>query len=164
MLRDALSFLVVAAAIILVVTNLWVTVLQIDGSSMNPLLKMDEIILALKTDNPSQNDVIVFSRNEKIYVKRVIAMAGDWVNIDDDGIVTVNGTILEEPYVSELSVGVCDINFPYQVPAGSVFVMGDNRPLSKDSRDSQFGSVSREQIAGKVVMRAWPPSRIGFVS
>ena len=164
LVRGALTALLAAAAIIIMITNLWVPVLQIDGSSMSPLLKMDEIVLVLKIDNPAKNDVVAFSRNENIHIKRVIAMAGDWVNISEDGAVSVNNERLNEPYVTELSVGSCDIDFPYQVPAGTVFVMGDNRPWSKDSRDKQFGPVSREQTIGRVVLRIWPPSRIGRVS
>ena len=157
----ALICLTIATAVIIIITNFWVTVLQIDGSSMNPLLKMDQIVIAVKTNEPAKNDVIVFYQNNKLHIKRVIAVQGDWVNIDENGIVSVNGTPLKEPYVSEHSLGVCDIELPFMVQSGTVFVMGDNRPVSIDSRSSEFGSVGKEQILGRVSLRLRPLSRIG---
>jgi len=149
---------------IVLATNLWLAVQQINGSSMNPLLQMDEIVVAVRGSNPERNDVIAFNHNQKLHVKRVIAVAGDWVEIDANGIVSVNGSKPTEPYVSELSLGNCDLTFPYQVPAGTVFVLGDNRPLSLDSRDSKFGPVDREQIIGILKFGIWPLSKIGRVS
>lgn len=164
LVRGAVIALITTAAVIILITNLWVPVLQIDGSSMNPLLVMDDVVLAVKTDNPEKNDIIAFTHNDKLHVKRVIATAGDWIDISADGVVSVNGEILDEPYVTELSLRDCDIDFPFQVPAETVFVMGDNRPVSMDSRDSQFGTVRREQIIGKVEFRVWPLSQIGSIS
>jgi signal peptidase I len=152
----ALAGLVAVVGAIIIATNLWVTFFQIDGSSMNPLLQMDEVILAVNKDNPAKNDIIVFYYNNKLHVKRVIAAAGEMVDIDGSGIVTVNGRRLAEPYIAEPSLGSCDIVFPFQVPPETVFVLGDNRPASLDSRDSRFGPVPREQIVGKVVFRIWP--------
>ncbi|MCL2463312.1 MAG: signal peptidase I [Defluviitaleaceae bacterium] len=159
-----LAGLILLAAVIVLVTGLWLAVLQVDGSSMNPLLRMDEIVLAVNSDNPARNDVIAFTHNNKLHAKRVIAVAGDRVEIGQDGAVSVNGQALREPYVSELSLGNCDIEFPFQVPTGTVFVMGDNRPSSMDSRNSRFGTVDREQIVGKVLFRLWPLTRLGRVS
>ena len=152
----ALAGLLAVTGAIIIVTNLWVTLLQVDGSSMNPLLQMDEVILAVNTDDPAKNDIIAFYHNNKLHVKRVIAAAGDLVDIDASGAVTVNGRRLAEPYVAEPSLGSCDIPFPFQVPDGTVFVLGDNRPASLDSRNSRFGPVPREQIVGRVVFRIWP--------
>jgi len=159
----ALTSFIAAVAVIIIITNLWVAVLQIDGSSMNPLLQMDEIVLAVRTNLPATNDVIAFEHSGKVYIKRVIAMGGDTVDVREDGKVTVNGKTLDEPYVTELSLGSCDIDLPYQVPSETVFVLGDNRPLALDSRDSRFGIVGREQIIGKIKFRAFPLSRFGSV-
>ena len=161
--RKLLTSVTVAAAIIIIITNLWITVLQIDGSSMNPLLHMDEIVLTVRTDRPQKGDVIAFYHENKLHVKRVIATENEKVDISAEGIVSVNNIVIDEPYVSEQSLGVCDIEFPYQVPPGSYFVLGDNRPLALDSREAAFGSVSRDRIVGKVAFRIWPFSKMGSV-
>ena len=151
--------LVAVAAMIVIVTNLWLAVLQVDGSSMNPLLQTNEIVLVVRKDNPARNDIVAFTHNNKIYIKRVIAVGGDQVEIGEDGTVSVKGRILDEPYVTELSRGSCDIEFPCQVPPETFFVLGDNRPASLDSRDGAFGMVGREQIIGRLVCRIWPLKR-----
>ena len=156
--------LVVAAAVIIVITNLFIAVLQVDGSSMNPLLQMGEVVIAARDVNPEQNDIIAFYHDNTVYIKRVIAVGGDLVNIDVNGVVSVNGDQLDEPYAGKLSLGSCDIDFPYQVPPETFFVLGDNRSVSLDSRDSQFGAVGRNKIIGIVKFSMWPPSRIGSVS
>jgi len=161
LIRGILVVLTAAVAVIVIVTNLWICVLQVDGSSMNPLLQMNEIVFSVRTDNPARNDVIAFYHNNTLYIKRVIALSGDTVNIDADGFVSVNGQLLDEPYVAEHSRGELDIDLPYTVPPETVFVMGDNREVALDSRLSEFGPVSREQIIGKVIFRLWPLSRIG---
>jgi len=162
MCRIFLGMLAAAAAVVLV-TNLWLSVLQVDGSSMNPLLQRDEIVLTVNTSNPAKNDVIAFYHGSKIYIKRVIATGGDTVDIAQDGRVTVNGMALDEPYVSELSLGSGDVAFPFQVPTGTVFVLGDDRPASIDSRSSQIGTIDRARIIGRVTWRLWPLSRTGRV-
>ena len=148
--------LVVTAALIILVTNLWLGVYQIDGTSMDPLLEIGEIVLTVKDDNPARGDVIAFYSSSKLLIKRVIATGGDRVEIGGDGAVFVNGNAINEPYVAEKSLGTCDIEFPFQVPAGTVFVLGDNRAVSTDSRSRGFGPVSREQIVGRVVRVLWP--------
>ncbi|MCL2105948.1 MAG: signal peptidase I [Oscillospiraceae bacterium] len=159
-----LAGLVVAAAVIVLITNLWVAVLRIDGSSMTPLLKMDEIVLAVRTGSPEKNEIIALNHNNKLHIKRVVALAGDRVDIGEDGVVSVNGNALSEPYVSEPSFGSCDIELPFQVPPGAVFVLSDNRADSIDSRDSRFGVVEREQVIGKVIFRMWPLPRLGSIA
>jgi len=156
----AMSLVVVAAAVILL-TNAWMVVLQIDGSSMTPLLTMDEIVCAVRIQSPRRNDVIAFYSNNKIHIKRVIAVSGDRVNIDQNGVVSVNNEVLNEPYVTELSLGKSSVEFPMNVPAGTVFVLGDNRAQSMDSRDIRFGTVEKDQIIGRVFMSLWPISKIG---
>jgi signal peptidase I len=120
-----------------------------------------EIVVLNKGAKTETGDIIAFYYNNKILIKRVIANAGDWVDIDADGNVSVNGQPLEEPYVTEKALGVCDIEFPYQVPDERVFVLGDHRSVSVDSRSSQVGCVAKEQIVGKLVFRVWPLQRIG---
>lgn len=156
------SLLVVAAAAILVAT-LWMPVLQITGSSMSPTLGEGELAVAIKTSGFAPGDIAAFYFNNKILIKRIIASAGDWVDIDQAGNVYVNGALLEEPYLVEKSLGECDIGLPYQVPDGKVFVMGDDRAVSLDSRTTAVGPVSMEQVLGRVVFRVWPLRALGPV-
>jgi signal peptidase I len=136
-------------------------VLQIYGTSMTPTLEDGEIVILNKGAKTSTGDIVAFYYNNKILVKRVIANAGDWVEIDEEGTVSVNGQVLEEPYVTEKALGECDIEFPYQVPEERVFVLGDHRSVSVDSRSAQVGCVAQEQIVGKLVFRVWPFQRLG---
>jgi signal peptidase I len=159
--RSTVYLLIVAAAVAILVVTLWMPVLQIYGTSMTPTLVDREIVVLNKGAKTETGDIIAFYYNNKILIKRVIANAGDWVDIDEDGNVSVNGQQLEEPYVTEKSLGVCDIEFPYQVPDERVFVLGDHRSVSVDSRSSQIGCVAQEQIVGKLVFRVWPFQRFG---
>jgi signal peptidase I len=159
--RSTVYLLIVAAAVAILVVTLWMPVLQIYGTSMTPTLVDGEIVVLNKGAKTETGDIIAFYYNNKILIKRVIANAGDWVDIDEDGNVSVNGQPLEEPYVTEKALGVCDIEFPYQVPDERVFVLGDHRSVSVDSRSSQVGCVAKEQIVGKLVFRVWPLQRIG---
>lgn len=155
-LRSTIYSLIVVAAVSVLVAMLWLPVLQIYGSSMTPVLEDGDIVVSLKSSEFVQGDILVFYYNNKILVKRVIAMAGDWVDIDADGTVYVNGQALDEPYVQEKALGDCDIELPYQVPDGRLFVMGDHRSVSADSRSTAVGCVASEQIVGKLVFRVWP--------
>ena len=163
-LRSTVYSLIIVAAIAALLATLVMPVLQISGSSMAPAFKEGEIVLALKTSNLETGDVIAFYHGNKILVKRVIASAGQWVNIDSDGKVYINGNLLKEPYILELSLGEVDIEFPYQVPDGHWFVLGDKRTLSIDSRNSEIGSISKDDIVGKLIFRVWPIKKIGKIN
>lgn len=162
-LRSTVYALITVAAIAVLVATLLLPVLQIYGSSMTPTLEDGEIVISLKGSEFGKHDVVAFYYNNKILVKRVIARAGEWVDIDEEGNVTVNGELLDEPYVQDKALGECDIELPYQVPEGRLFVMGDHRSVSVDSRSSAVGCVAEEQIVGKLVFRIWPLIRIGKI-
>ena len=162
-LRSTIYILITVAAIAVLVATLWLPVLQIYGSSMTPTLQDGEILFTVKTSDFGQGDILAFYYNNKILVKRVICGPGDWVDIDPDGTVYVNGKALEEPYLEEKAFGDTDIELPYQVPDGKIFVMGDHRSTSVDSRNTAVGCVAQEQIVGKIIFRVWPLNRLGAV-
>lgn len=161
MLRGTVAVLVVVAAAAVLISNLLLPILRIYGSSMTPTLVNGNIVAAVRNGTYQRGDIIAFYYNNKILVKRVIGMPGEWVNMDENGNVTIDGEPLEEPYLTEKALGECDIELPYQVPEGRYFVMGDHRSVSSDSRSSQVGCVSEEQIVGKLLFRLWPLDEIG---
>lgn len=161
--RSTVYTLITVAAIAILVATLWLPVLRIYGSSMTPTLQDGDIIFTVKTSSFEPGDIISFYYNNKILVKRVIARSGEWVDIDEDGTVYVNNEPLNEPYLAEKAFGDCNIELPYQVPDGKVFVMGDHRSTSVDSRNTSVGCVSQEQVVGKIVFRVWPLERLGTV-
>lgn len=163
-MRSTLYSLITIAAVAVLVAVLILPVMQIYGSSMTPTLSEGDIVVSVKGASFKTGDVIGFYYNNHILVKRVIANPGDWVDIAEDGTVSINGDVLEEPYVSDLAVGECDISLPYQVPEGRVFVMGDHRSVSVDSRSTTIGCVAEEQVVGKIVFRVWPISSFGWIS
>lgn len=160
-LIGTINVLLIAAAIAVLISTLLLPVLQIKGNSMEPCLYSGNIVVLLKTNKFKTGDVCSFTWNNRTLVKRVIGNAGDWIEIDQDGTVYVNGEAIDEPYVKEKSLGECDLEFPYQVPEDSVFLMGDYRETSIDSRSSVIGSVGYDQIVGKVLFRVWPFKDIG---
>lgn len=162
-LRGTIAVLVVVAAIAVLITTLFLPILQISGDSMSPTLKHDEIVILLKTHDFERGDLMGFYYQGKILLKRVVALPEDEVVIDAEGNVYVNGEILEEPYVTEKCLGDCDLEFPYKVPGTSYFVLGDQRINSVDSRNSVIGAISRDDIIGKVYLRVWPFSKIGLI-
>jgi signal peptidase I len=160
-LQSTIWLLVIAAAAAVLVVTLWMPVLEVYGKSMTPTLNSGEIVVLEKTHDFECGDVIAFYYNNKILIKRVVAKAGDWVDISDDGTVIINGEAIDEPYVSEKALGECDLDLPYQVPDERVFVLGDHRSVSVDSRSSQIGCVADEQIVGRLIFRVWPFKRVG---
>ncbi len=162
-LRSTVLTLVVVAAFAILMATLFVPFLRIYGTSMTPTLENGQIVACLKTSDFKTGDVVAFYYNNKILVKRVIGQAGDYIDLDEDGTVYVNGNEIEEDYVDDKAYGETNISLPYQVPDSSVFVMGDHRSTSVDSRNKSVGCVSQEQIVGKVILRIWPMSMLGFI-
>lgn len=162
-LKIAAFRLLVVAAVVVLVFYIWFPVFRVTGISMEPTLIDGEYVLAVKTRHFHPGDVIAFEYNNQILVKRVIAVAGDWVNIDEYGTVYVNNLPSREPYIQEKSLGICDIQLPFQVPDGETFVMGDDRPVSLDSRTSMVGTIAGRQVLGRVVFRLWPLTAVGPV-
>ena len=162
-IRSTVYTLVVVAALAVLVATLWTPVLQIYGSSMTPTLSEGQFVLSLKGVRFQQGDLVSFYIGNKLLVKRVIAVPGDWVNIKEDGTVYVNDQELIEPYVQGKALGQCDIELPYQVPESSYFLLGDHRETSVDSRSSAVGCVTDEQVVGKIVFCVWPPESVGAI-
>ena len=162
-LRSTIFSLIVVAAAAVLVAILLLPILQISGNSMTDTLHDQDIVVAMRGSKTQTGDVVAFYYNNKILVKRVIASSGQWVNIDKAGNVYVDGTMLDEPYITEKALGDCNIKLPYQVPENRVFVMGDHRSVSIDSRNTTVGCVAEEQIVGKLLFCAWPFERLGPV-
>lgn len=162
-LKNTIFTLVTVSAAAVLIAALLLPVLRIYGTSMDPTLSEGDIVISVKSSSFETGEVVAFYYNNKILVKRVIAHPGDWVDINEDGIVFVNDQKLSEPYVSEFSLGDCDIELPYQVPESRLFVMGDHRDVSVDSRNTSVGCVAEEQIVGKIVFKVWPLSGFGKV-
>ena len=155
-MRSTVYALVTVAAVAVLVATLWVPVLQISGNSMTPTLIGGEVVVSLKGTGFQPGDIVAFYYDNKILVKRVIAGPGDWVDISEDGTVYVNEQELYEPYLVEKALGDCNIELPYQVPESKIFVMGDHRSVSVDSRNSALGCVADDQVVGKLIFRVWP--------
>ena len=162
-LRNIIIVLIAAVAVLVLVAILWMPMLQVNGNSMMPQLKAGDVVLSQKAKDYEAGDVIAFYYDDKVLIKRMIGNPGDWIDIDSDGTVYVNGELLDEPYVKEKALGDCDIALPYQVPKGRIFVMGDRRSVSVDSRNQAVGCIDEEQIIGKLVFKIWPVKDIGFV-
>lgn len=161
-LKSTIFMLVVVAAIAVLVATTWLPVLQIYGSSMTPTLNEGEVVVSVKGSSFEQGDLIAFYYGNKILVKRCIATPGQWVDIDEDGNVYVDGKRLKESYVKEKAFGDCDIKLPYQVPEDRYFCMGDHRETSVDSRNSSVGCISEEQIIGRIFFRIWPLNDLDY--
>lgn len=162
-LRSTIFTLITVAAAAVLVATLLTPVLQITGGSMTPTLMNGEIVVSLKGSGYQTGDIIAFYFDNKILVKRVIAQTGQWVDIDGEGNVYVDGELIDEPYLEDRAFGECNIELPYQVPETKVFVMGDHRSVSLDSRNTSVGCVSTDQIVGRLVLRVWPLDTFMFL-
>lgn len=163
-LRSTIYVLVVVAAAAVLIATIWMPVLQIYGSSMTPTLEEGEIVVSIKGSDFKPGNLVAFYIGNKILVKRCIAGPGQWVDIDENGNVYVDGEFLEEPYLTEKALGDCNIDLPYQVPDNRYFCMGDHRLTSVDSRTSEIGCIAEEQIVGKIVFRVWPLKKMGVLN
>ena len=162
--KNTLYTLTVVASCAVLVAILFLPVLRIHGSSMTPTFHEGEIVVSVKNDDVKPGDIVGVYFGSKVLVKRVIAVEYQWVNIDKDGNVYIDGELLDEPYITEKAFGECNIDLPYQVADNSIFVMGDHRATSIDSRNTSVGSINLENVVGKIVFRVWPMEGVGFVS
>ena len=156
LLKSTVYGLIIVAAVASILATLIMPVLEVNTSSMKPTFNENDIVLALKTKNIKTGDVIAFYHGNKILVKRVIASSGNYVDIDEEGNVYINGYIINEPYVKEKILGETDVEFPYQVPEGAYFVLSDDRSSSIDSRNSEIGCALEENVIGKILIKVWP--------
>ena len=161
-LAGTVRVLTMVAAVAALIATLVLPVLQIEGTSMEPNLVNGDIVVLTKTTEFKRGQLCGFAWSNKLLIKRVIGIPGDWIEIDTDGTVYLNGEKLDEPYASQLAVGECDLEFPYQVPQEQYFVLGDMRESSIDSRTTLIGCVAKDQIVGKVFLRIWPFKSIRF--
>ena len=160
---NTLISMLVIVSVALLSTALFLPILRVYGKSMEGTLDSGDIVVTAKSSEYERGDIIAFYYNNNILVKRIIAIQGNQVKIDDEGDVYVNNAKIDEPYLRQKTKGDTDIEFPYTVPNGKLFVMGDNRALSLDSRNFSIGCIAEEQIVGKIVFRVWPLIKIGAV-
>ena len=161
-LRGTVYVLTIVAAVAVLIATLVLPVLQIEGTSMEPALSNGDVVLLMKTTRFERGDLCGFTWNNKLLIKRVIGLPGDWIEIDTDGTIYLNGDKLEESYVEHKALGECDLEFPFQVPQEQYFVIGDMRESSIDSRNTVIGCIPKDQIVGKVFFRVWPFKSIQF--
>jgi len=163
-LKSTIYTLLIVVAISSLLSTLLFPVLEIYGKSMSPTLTEKDIVLCIRKTNFKRGDIIAFYYNNKILIKRVIGISSDWINIDEEGNIYVNNILLEEPYIKEKYYGESDIEYPYQVPEESYFVLGDERTSSIDSRSTIIGTVPKENIIGKIIFKLWPIKNIGIIN
>lgn len=161
-LKSTVYILLIVVAISAIVATLVFPVLKIYGTSMSPVVNNGDIVVAVKKNKFNSSDVVAFYYNNRMLVKRVIATPQDWVNIDEDGNIYVNNVLLDESYTYGKTVQG-DIEYPFQVPSDSYFVLSDQREIMVDSRNKEIGCIKQEDIVGKVVFKVWPVGRFGLV-
>ncbi|MCD7751622.1 MAG: signal peptidase I [Lachnospiraceae bacterium] len=162
-MRTTIYSMIVVAAVAVLLATMFLPVLQVSGTSMEPTLEDGDIILLVKTGDFETGDLVGFYYQNKLLLKRVIGGPGDVIDIDDEGNVYVNGELIDEPYLTVKALGETDLTYPYQVPESRYFVMGDNRATSIDSRSSAIGCIEEDQIVGKVILRVWPFDQISLI-
>ena len=161
-LRGTIYVLTIVAAVSVLIATLILPVIQIEGTSMEPTLFNGDVVLLTKTTRFDRGELCGFTWNNKLLIKRVVGLPGDWIEIDGDGTIYLNGKKLEESYVENKALGECDLEFPFRVPQEQYFVVGDMRKSSIDSRNSLIGCILKDQIVGKAFFRIWPFKNIGF--
>ena len=161
-LKSTIYTLIVVVAFSSLLSTLLFPVLEIYGSSMSNTLSEGDIVLSMRKSSFKSGDIIAFYHNNKILIKRVIGVPSDWINIDEEGNIYVNDILIEEPYIKEKIRGETDIEYPYQVPDNSYFVLGDDRSSSLDSRTSLIGTIKKENIIGKIILKLWPINKVGI--
>lgn len=163
-IRSSLYILSSVAAVVVLAAILLFPVLKIYGNSMTPTFYEGQIVIARRGSDFKTGDIVAFNYNNQVLIKRVIAKAGDWVDIREDGTVVVNGIVLDEPYVSEKSFGINDLTYPYQIPDKAIFVLGDHRMTSIDSRSRDVGCILVDDVVGRIVLRIWPLNEMKLIN
>lgn len=150
----------IAVCIVMFIITTWCPIYVVEGESMNPALVNNDVVCIKKTKSIKHGDLIVFQYNNKLLVRRVIGLSGDKINIDPSGYVFVNEKRLDENYIqSRKDNPLRDEIFPYTVPEGQIFVLGDNRYHAIDSRMRDLGCIDNNKIIGRVVMKIYPITR-----
>lgn len=155
--------LIVVIAISFLIATQWISVLRIQSSAMSPTIDAGQIVIVFKKRKVQQGDIAAYRKKNKLFVKRVIAGQGQYVDIDLNGKVSVDHKRIKEDYVGELSLGKCDISLPHQVDQSHWFCIGDEREVSIDSRSSVIGDISEDEIEGVVVFSIWPLNKFRIV-
>ncbi len=162
-IRNVILLIIAVAAVVSILVTQFFPIMSIRGHSMSPNLNSGSIVISVKTEDIKHGDVCCFYSGNTALCKRIIAVGGEVVNINEEGLVYVNNELIDEPYIAEFALGESDIVYPYLVPENTYFVMGDDRAESIDSRSSQIGCVAKGQVIGKVVFQIWPISGLGTV-
>lgn len=159
-LINTIASLIVVAAIAVLISSFLLPVLRVTGTSMTPTLTNGTVVVCKRTTSLKRGDIVAFYYNNKVLLKRVIGLPGDYIEIRTDGTVLVNSEVIDEPYIDSPSYGENDLTYPYQVPEDRYFVMGDHRSTSVDSRSKTIGCISEEEVLGKVKMAIWPIDKL----